>query len=235
MVNPVPGYPVSTPYRKTSTGSWPTCGWHTGQDYAAPHGAKVVAARGGRLVRVNYGASFGSDQIVVQTSDGGEDFYAHLLSVSGPTPRNVSAGDTIGEVGSDGNATGPHLHFETHSGRGWSCGLMVDPMPAHNSGGGGGGGAPTYLSKLVYGQMDSDSVKNLQDRLNGHSLDGGQDLPVSGNYLTDTDHEVWLCQDQHGPSWGQPNPDRQGATNVGPKQAGHLGLPDVRDDRANPV
>ena len=54
MVNPVPGYTVSTPYKKR--GSHWSCdedsagnGVHTGIDYAAPAGTKVVAARGGRL------------------------------------------------------------------------------------------------------------------------------------------------------------------------------------------
>lgn len=74
-----------------------------------------------------------------------------------------------------------------------------------------------YLSKLKYGQMDSDSVKRLQDVLNGHTLEGGQDLPISGNYLDETDEEVRLCQAQHG--FGT---DPAGASFVGSEQADHL-------------
>jgi len=74
-----------------------------------------------------------------------------------------------------------------------------------------------YLSKLVYGQKDSDSVSRLQDVLNGHPLSEGSVLPLTGNYLDSTDHEVRLCQQQHG--FGN---DPVGASSVGPSQADHL-------------
>lgn len=74
-----------------------------------------------------------------------------------------------------------------------------------------------YLSKLVYGQEDSDSVSRLQVALNNHPLDGGSNLPVTGNYFDQTDHEVRLCQQQHG--FGD---DPVGGSSVGPSQAAHL-------------
>lgn len=74
-----------------------------------------------------------------------------------------------------------------------------------------------FLSKLVYGQEDSDSVRRLQMHLNGHPLSGGETLPVTGNYFAETDEEVRLCQTQHG--YGG---DAPGASSVGPKQATHL-------------
>jgi hypothetical protein len=76
---------------------------------------------------------------------------------------------------------------------------------------------PVYLSKLIYGQDDSDSVRRLQLHLNAHPLDGGQQLPVTGNYADQTDHEVRLCQVQHG--FGG---DPAGSSSVGPNQAAHL-------------
>ena len=76
---------------------------------------------------------------------------------------------------------------------------------------------PVYLSKLVYGQQDSDSVRRLQLHLNAHPLDGGQTLPIVGNYGPDTDNEVRLCQVQHG--YGA---DPAGSSSVGPNQAKHL-------------
>lgn len=74
-----------------------------------------------------------------------------------------------------------------------------------------------YLSKLRFGQRDSDSVKRLQSVLNDHKLAGGSTLPVTGNYLDMTDNEVRLCQQQHG--FGN---DPAGKSFIGPQQAEHL-------------
>ena len=74
-----------------------------------------------------------------------------------------------------------------------------------------------YLSKLIFGQEDSDSVKRLQMHLNDHPLENGEELPISGNYFDQTDEEVRLCQKQHG--FGN---DAAGASSVGPEQANHL-------------
>ena len=129
MVNPVPGVAVATPYGKASSGLWVTCGNHTGVDFPAAPGTPVVAARPGHAVHVNYGSSFGSHQLAVRCADGSEDFYAHMQGrVS--SGIDVAAGDRVGEVGNEGNSTGPHLHFERHAGYGWSCSLMRDPQPS---------------------------------------------------------------------------------------------------------
>lgn len=61
---------------------------------------------------------------------------------------------------------------------------------------GGVSNGKVYLSKLTYGQNDSDSVARLQDVLNGISLIGGKELPTTGNYGTQTKAEVskWQVQ-----------------------------------------
>ena len=133
---PVPDHPtVDTPYGRR--GTWWSCdrntageGIHTGVDYAAPAGALVVAARPGDLVHANHGSAFGSHQVEVRCTDGTRDFYAHLRYRAAQGP--VAAGGMVGEVGSEGNATGPHLHFERHTVRtgGWSCAVVTDPQPS---------------------------------------------------------------------------------------------------------
>jgi murein DD-endopeptidase MepM/ murein hydrolase activator NlpD len=135
-VNPVPDHPgVDTPYGRR--GSYWSCdrdaqgnGIHTGADFQAPAGARVVAARPGDLAWTNHGSSFGNHQVEVRCSDGTRDFYAHLRSRAEAGP--VDAGQKIGEVGSEGNATGPHLHFERHATETgpWSCGVVRDPQPS---------------------------------------------------------------------------------------------------------
>lgn len=138
MVTPVPGYAMGTPY--AARGSYWGCdpdaygnGKHTGVDYPAPAGAKVVAARPGTVRHVSYGSAFGSHQVAVVAADGTRDFYAHMRQRAGDGAR-VEAGDKIGEVGSEGNVTGPHLHFERHAttSGGWSCGVIRDPAPSIN-------------------------------------------------------------------------------------------------------
>lgn len=76
-----------------------------------------------------------------------------------------------------------------------------------------------YLSKLRYGQQDSDSVKRLQYRLNAHR---GLSLPITGNYSSQTDNAVRGDQIDHGRLWGEGSADPVNGSNVGPKQASHL-------------
>jgi murein DD-endopeptidase MepM/ murein hydrolase activator NlpD len=135
-VEPVPDHPLAdTPYGRR--GPYWSCdrdahgnGIHTGVDYAAPAGARVVAARPGTLAHCNHGSAFGSHQVEVRCADGTRDFYAHMRTRRAPGP--VDAGTKVGEVGSEGNATGPHLHFERHSTTtgGWSCAVVRDPQPS---------------------------------------------------------------------------------------------------------
>lgn len=220
MVSPVPGKGVSTAYGKRG-GHW-SCnedangnGVHTGADFAAPAGTEVVAARPGSTRHVNYGSAFGNHQLAVHADDGGEDFYAHM-STRVPHGIHVAAGDYVGEVGEEGNATGPHLHFERHPQTGsWNCGNHVNPQPSIDYAAIDHG--DVFLSRLAYGTQDSDSVRRLQMHLNVHPLSGGETLPVTGNYFDETDEEVRLCQEQH--AFGL---DPIGASSVGPGQAAHL-------------
>lgn len=146
MTAPVPGYGCTTPYGKR--GSYWSCnedsngnGIHTGQDYAAPSGTKVVAARGGTVEYVNFGSAFGNHQCVVLPGDGTRDFYAHMQGRAIDDGARVDTGAKLGSVGDEGNVTGAHLHFERHkvSSGGWSCGVVVDPTPSVNYGGSGNG------------------------------------------------------------------------------------------------
>jgi hypothetical protein len=114
---------------------------------AAPTGTKVVAARPGRAAYVNFGSSFGYHQLAIVADDGTRDFYAHMPSRAVADGAKVTAGQTVGKVGSEGNVTGPHLHFERHAvtSGGWSCSIVRDPAPSINyktsSGSGGSGSA----------------------------------------------------------------------------------------------
>lgn len=85
---------------------------HTGIDFAAPTGTDVVAVSSGEIVAAGYEGAYGN-RIVVRHWDGTETWYCHLsrfVQRSG----TVEPGELIGRVGTTGNTTGPHLHFEVH-------------------------------------------------------------------------------------------------------------------------
>jgi murein DD-endopeptidase MepM/ murein hydrolase activator NlpD len=83
---------------------------HTGQDFAAPEGTPVRAAGDGEIIFASYDGAYGN-KIAIQHRNGIVTWYAHLSSFE-VTEGTVQAGELIGRVGSTGNTTGPHLHFE---------------------------------------------------------------------------------------------------------------------------
>ncbi len=124
-VTPVPGYKITTGHGVAGP-MWST-GHHTGVDYAAPAGTEVVAAARGTVVDVSSGGPYGN-RIVIQHDDGYRTTYNHLSRVDVHVGQSVDAGDHVGAVGSTGNSSGPHLHFEvSRGGDGWSGGSFVDP------------------------------------------------------------------------------------------------------------
>jgi murein DD-endopeptidase MepM/ murein hydrolase activator NlpD len=172
MTNPVPGYGVSTPYGRR--GPYWSCnrdasgnGIHTGVDYAAPTGTKVVAARPGKAVYSNHGASFGYHQLDVVCDDGTRDFYAHMPSRTVADGARVEAGQAVGKVGAEGNVTGPHLHFERHATTygGWSCSVVRDPAPSINYAASGSGGSGAGAG----GGTQPEKDKDMADYFTGKS------------------------------------------------------------------
>ncbi|MFE4665907.1 peptidoglycan DD-metalloendopeptidase family protein [Streptomyces sp. NPDC056716] len=99
---------------------------HTGQDFAVPIGTPVRAVGAGRVVRVSCGGAFGI-QVVLQHPGGYYTQYAHLASVAVDQGERVVPGRWIGQAGTTGNSTGPHLHFEVRITP--ELGSGVDPMP----------------------------------------------------------------------------------------------------------
>lgn len=88
---------------------------------AAERGTGVVAALSGFAEFKNTGA--GGKSVWLTTADGDKFFYAHLDEWEGAS-RDVVQGETLGYVGSTGNAGGPHLHFEVRPG-----GVAINPFP----------------------------------------------------------------------------------------------------------
>jgi len=86
---------------------------HLAIDIAAPRGARVVAARAGRVYYAGWlgGAGYA---IILSHPGGFASLYYHLSSVSVRRGQAIRQGQLIGRVGSTGISTGPHLHFAVH-------------------------------------------------------------------------------------------------------------------------
>lgn len=101
---------------------------HKGLDLAAPAGAPVAAAASGRVTHAGPAGTYGN-LVTIRHADGYETRYAHLSSVAVHEGDAVTAGDHVGDVGSTGRSTGPHLHFEVrHDGEALNPGDIILPL-----------------------------------------------------------------------------------------------------------
>ena len=112
-------FPLSIPATITSAFGWrvhPISGnyrMHTGTDIAAPTGTPVLASFIGRVSHADYMGGYGLTVVIRHTEEGNQESrYAHLSQVFVQPGDVVQQGEIIGLVGSTGNSTGPHLHFE---------------------------------------------------------------------------------------------------------------------------
>lgn len=115
----------------TGYGSYQTrSGRHTGVDFACSAGTPILAVKSGTVVKslaLRYpNGSYRSygEYVVIDHHDGTMTLYAHMSSRAVSTNQTVSQGQQIGSVGSTGNSTGPHLHFEVLIG-----GDPTNPVP----------------------------------------------------------------------------------------------------------
>lgn len=99
---------------------------HTGQDFAVDIGTPVRSVGAGRVVRVSCGGAFGIE-VVVKHPGGYYTQYAHLSAPAVDQGEKVRAGQWIGQSGTTGNSTGPHLHFEVRLTPDY--GSAVSPVP----------------------------------------------------------------------------------------------------------
>jgi peptidoglycan hydrolase-like protein with peptidoglycan-binding domain len=99
--------------------------FHAGLDLPASYGARVRAARKGRVVKAGWSSGGFGYLVVIRHRRHVRSMYAHLSHIGVHRGERVVAGERIGRVGASGEATGPHLHFEVRR-----RGAAVDPLPA---------------------------------------------------------------------------------------------------------
>ena len=89
--------------------------YHNGTDIAAPQGTSILAAADGTVTIANgtdpWGGSYGY-HVKIDHGSGMETLYAHCSAIAVTAGQQVRQGEIIGYVGSTGNSTGNHLHFE---------------------------------------------------------------------------------------------------------------------------
>ncbi|MCZ4506929.1 peptidoglycan DD-metalloendopeptidase family protein [Streptomyces sp. ActVer] len=132
--------PVNAPYgtRFGVKGLMWSSGRHTGLDFPAKTGTRVVSVDGGTVKSVQSGGPYGK-HVTVSHGGGLASLYAHMSSMVAKAGASIKQGGRIGSVGATGNVTGPHLHLEARV-----SGKSVDPMKYLTGGADGGTGVQRW-------------------------------------------------------------------------------------------
>lgn len=105
-------------------GDW-QAGHHTGVDFAVPSGTPLQSVGPGKVTLAGIAGAYGN-AVTVHMKDGKYVLFAHLSKISVRVGQWVKARTSIGESGNSGRTTGPHLHFEVRTHRGY--GSDIDPV-----------------------------------------------------------------------------------------------------------
>ena len=95
---------------------------HTGVDISGPYGQPIIAAAEGLVIHAGWRGGYGL-AVVIDHGGGLATLYAHQSSINVAEGQVVTAGQKVGSIGSTGQSTGPHLHFEVRVN-----GVPKDPM-----------------------------------------------------------------------------------------------------------
>ena len=87
--------------------------FHEGMDFSAEKGTDIFATGDGKVVQAGYNGGYGLS-VLIDHGYGYQTRYAHMSKKLVNRGQKVKRGDKIGEVGSTGISTGPHLHYEVH-------------------------------------------------------------------------------------------------------------------------
>lgn len=132
------GYTLTSPYgERTHPVTGKPMTFHTGIDLGAANGTSIRASYDGIVISTtgtkyaNYtGPGYGNN-VVIQHTAGNDTWYTrygHMLRVNVRGNQKVSRGEVIGQVGSTGTSTGPHLHFEILNGGIVSSSCSLNPV-----------------------------------------------------------------------------------------------------------
>ena len=128
LIWPAHGVSIAQPFGPSPYAFEPAYGgyphFHTGIDLAGPFGTPIVAAADGVIAAADVSTVGYGNHIIIAHSGGLLTLYGHLEAMMLKPGDAVKAGQVIGLLGSTGNSTGPHCHFEVRIN-----GAPVDPRP----------------------------------------------------------------------------------------------------------
>ena len=90
---------------------------HRGIDIAGPVGSPILAASSGEVISAGWSGGYGK-LVKLKHQDGSITYYAHNSRILVRTGQQVRQGQQVAALGNTGRSTGPHLHFEIHTGKG---------------------------------------------------------------------------------------------------------------------
>jgi murein DD-endopeptidase MepM/ murein hydrolase activator NlpD len=108
--SPVPGAVIGAHFGQY--GSWSR--YHTGLDFRASYGTPIKAVADGVVVYAGNSGDWAGNHIAIRHAGGLTSMSSHMSSMAVSSGQSVTAGQTIGYVGSTGRSFGPHLHFELY-------------------------------------------------------------------------------------------------------------------------
>ena len=126
---PLPGYSPGSAYGWRMHPIYHEMRFHAGEDIGAPSGTPILAADSGMATVIADNGNGYGNYIMINHGGGRVTLYAHMSSFAISNGATVSQGQVIGYVGSTGNSTGPHLHFEVRVN-----GATTDPKSYFNFG-----------------------------------------------------------------------------------------------------
>ena len=122
IANPAPGRGISSTFGVRKDPIIGTPAMHSGMDFRAPIGFPATATAPGTITKAGWNGGYGR-MVEIDHGNGLSTRFAHLSRIDVEEGQKVQLGDTVGEVGSSGRSTGPHLHYEVRS-----HGDAVDPL-----------------------------------------------------------------------------------------------------------
>lgn len=136
---------------------------HRGVDYGAPSGTPIPAQASGRVVASSYHGVRGN-YIIIESGNGIRQLYQHNSRNNVRVGEMVGKGQIIGNVGSTGASTGPHLHYEVHVN-----GVPIDPEKHFR--GFAEGGFVDKMELAWHGEEGLEAIIPLTDKRKGRGLD----------------------------------------------------------------